>query len=154
MLEHGSMIISGWGPVSQPDPTAELQSAHVSAKQQQQVDRRGALAGTKRTRAVAGAAHTFICLEDFEGSRRAEQRLRRAAEAENTNADASVDNREGELVRDDADVTAADGLFSGTATEITRGQGEASDNLKFRVEAADHLQSQPEDDGEAAEHST
>ena len=75
------MAVIGWGPISQPAPTPELQAAHAAARQQQQGDRRGALAGTKRTRAVAGAAQTFICLEDFEGSRKAEMRLRRAAEA-------------------------------------------------------------------------
>ena len=78
-MQVGSMLVPGWGPSSQPVPTAELQAAFASLKQQQQGDRRGALAGTKRTRAVGGGPQTFISLEDFEGSRKAEARLRRAA---------------------------------------------------------------------------
>lgn len=79
------MQVGGWGPVSQAAPSAELQAAYATAKQQQQGDRRGALAGTKRTRAVGVAgAQTFISLEDFEGSRKAEARLRRMAATAST----------------------------------------------------------------------
>jgi hypothetical protein len=73
------MLVRGWTPVSQPLPTSELQAAHVAALQQQQGDRRGALAGTKRTRALgAGGSSSgeLLTLEQFEESKR---RLRKGA---------------------------------------------------------------------------
>ena len=134
-MQIGSMLVSGWGPSSQPVPTAELQAAYASLKQQQQGDRRGALAGTKRTRAVGGGPQTFISLEDFEGSRKAEARLRKAAAAaaperceEGSVADGEGGDADGVGVEqaDDAEAAGADeGGVLAAAADADEGAGDA-----------------------------
>jgi hypothetical protein len=69
------MLVRGWVPTSRASPTIELQAAHTLALQQQQGDRRGALAGTKRTRGAGSSSQSFFTLEQVEESKRRMKKL-------------------------------------------------------------------------------